>query len=144
MEHRKQINVSGKKRISVSSNPQPSTSGTKSVKKNSSSKSVTKSKESGGKESAAHNFQSASSDSDSEEEENFCFRCGEEYNEDEEWIAYDDCKHWFHRQCCGFSSVKSWNYFKSRYRKFRCQDCKKKKSVDGIQGLYFSLETTDR
>ena len=65
------------------------------------------------------------SDSDAEEE-NFCLSCGKEYQEDEDWIACDECKHWFHRQCGGLKSVKSWNYFKSRYRKSRCQDCKVK------------------
>ena len=126
MEHRKQIKVSGKKRKSLPSDPQPSTSGTKTLRKDSSSKSVTKSKISVSKKSADDESQSTSG-SDSDSEENFCFKCGEEYKEGEDWIACDECKHWFHRQCGGLKTVKSWNYYKSRYRKFRCQDCKVKK-----------------
>ncbi|KAH3716299.1 hypothetical protein DPMN_059018 [Dreissena polymorpha] len=58
-----------------------------------------------------------------EEEEESCYKCGKAYTENEEWIACDICNKWYHRRCCGLSSLTKWKYYTKVNRKFCCPEC---------------------
>ncbi|MEW8548137.1 MAG: hypothetical protein AB2693_31930 [Candidatus Thiodiazotropha sp.] len=115
MEHRKQIKVKkpASKRKPID---QPGTSGHSNTINKQTKKAVPEKK--------AVATPDSDSSSESSEEDNFCFKCGGEYAENEDWIACDICQHWFHRRCCGLSSAKQWNYYKPKHRRFSCPDCK--------------------
>ena len=81
----------------------------------------------------SNSTESEYSDSEYEESDSICGKCGGLFNEGELWIGCDDCTTWFHVTCTNLNkktktqidAIESWN----------CQVCCKRKAICKIKSL---------